>query len=157
MSQGLPFSNPDEGSRVTLEGTVSRVRFRSPDGQFAVFSMATDARAVWTIRSRAGGIEEGERVRVSGVVKRFRTGELQVEAERVEVVLPVEREGMVAFLGSGVLPGVGEAWAEKIVAAFGARTFEVLDEEPERLLSLRGFGPKRLAEVKERWQARRAD
>lgn len=157
MSQGLPFSNPDEGSRVTLEGTVSRVRFRSPDGQFAVFSMATDARAVWTIRSRAGGIEEGERVRVSGVVKRFRTGELQVEAERVEVVLPVERDGMVAFLGSGVLPGVGEAWAEKIVAAFGARTFEVLDEEPERLLSLRGFGPKRLAEVKERWQARRAD
>ena len=77
-----------------------------------------------------------------------------MEAERVEVVLPVERDGMVAFLGSGVLPGVGEAWAAKIVAAFGARTFQVLDEEPERLLTLRGFGAKRLAEVKERWQAR---
>lgn len=157
MSEGLPFSKLTEGSSVALAGTVSRVRYRSSDGQFAVFSMVSETRESWVVRSRAGSIEEGERVRVSGTLKRFRTGELQVEAERVEVVLPVERDGMVAYLGSGVLPGVGEAWAAKIVAAFGERTFDVLDDEPERLLTLRGFGAKRLAEVKERWQARRSD
>lgn len=157
MSHGLPSSKLTEGSSVNLQGAVTRVRYRSPDGQFAVFSLLSDDREGWVVRSRAGSIEEGERVRVSGTLKRFRTGELQVEAERVEVVLPVERDGMIAYLGSGVLPGIGEAWAAKIVAAFGDRTFAVLDEEPERLLKLRGFGAKRLADVKERWQARRSD
>ena len=87
MSEGLPFSKLTEGSSVALTGTVGRVRYRSSDGQFAVFTMLSETRESWVVRSRAGSIEEGERVRVSGRLKRFRTGELQVEAEQVEVLV----------------------------------------------------------------------
>jgi exodeoxyribonuclease V alpha subunit len=51
------------------------------------------------------------------------------------------------FLASGLIKGIKEGTAKKIVAAFGARTFEVLDNSPEELYKVKGIGKKKIAEI----------
>lgn len=54
---------------------------------------------------------------------------------------------MAAYLGSGILKGVGPATAQRLVDRFGADTLRVIEEEPERLQTLKGITAKRAMEL----------
>lgn len=70
-------------------------------------------------------------------------------------MLPATSEGIRLYLGSGLIKGVGEELAGRIVQTFGTDTLRVLDEEPERLLKVRGLGRKSLARIRESWAEHR--
>jgi exodeoxyribonuclease V alpha subunit len=146
-----------EGERLELEAVVERIRFRSPDGAFTVFVVRSDDGALWTARTRLPEPRLQERLRLEGTWARHRTGEMQLDVDRMSSLLPVGRDGMVAYLGSGAIRGIGEVWAARIVDHFGDDTFRVLDETPERLRELPGFGARRLEEVKAQWSQRRGE
>ena len=64
---------------------------------------------------------------------------VQFEVESYnEVVIPT-KEGIIAYLSSGQIKGIGPKIAEKIYAVFGQQSLEVLDKEPERLLAIPGI------------------
>lgn len=67
--------------------------------------------------------------------------------------MPDSPEALEAFLGSGRVKGLGPAWASKLIEKYGARIVEVLDERPDELLDMPGFGEKRLADVKASWSS----
>jgi exodeoxyribonuclease V alpha subunit len=54
-----------------------------------------------------------------------------------------------------LVPGIGPAYAKRIVAAFGEQTLEVLDRQPERLREISGIGARRVASVARAWAAHR--
>lgn len=54
----------------------------------------------------------------------------QITCEQAERRLPRDEAEMVCYLASGILKGVGQATAERMVDAFGADTLRVLEEEP---------------------------
>lgn len=56
-------------------------------------------------------------------------------------------DNALEFLASGLIKGIKEGIAKKIVAAFGARTFEMLDNSPEELYQVKGIGKKKIAEI----------
>ena len=58
------------------------------------------------------------------------------------------KEGIVGYLSSGQIKGIGPKTAEKIFSAFGAATLHVLDEEPERLLAIPGISKEKLEAIK---------
>ncbi|NBI85041.1 ATP-dependent RecD-like DNA helicase [Lachnospiraceae bacterium] len=72
---------------------------------------------------------------------------LQFEVESYDEVLVPTREGIIAYLSSGKIRGIGSKIAERIYAAFGVRTLDVLDKEPERLLSIPGIGEEKLKKI----------
>ena len=53
------------------------------------------------------------------------------------------------FLASGIIKGIKEGTAKKIVAVFGPRTFEMLDNSPEELYQVKGIGKKKITEILE--------
>ncbi len=72
---------------------------------------------------------------------------LQLEVENFEEILPQTEEGILSYLSSGMVKGIGPRTAELIVKRFGKRTFDVLDHYPDSLLEIRGISQKKLETI----------
>ena len=81
---------------------------------------------------------------------------LQFEVERYEEIIIPNKENIIAYLSSGQIKYIGPAMAQKIYDAFGDQTLEILDKEPEKLLSIKGISTKRLEVICESYTANRA-
>lgn len=80
---------------------------------------------------------------------------VQFEVDGYEEVIVPTREGVIAYLSSGQIKGIGVKTAERIFAAFGLESLEVLDREPERLLSIPGISKGKLEKICESYMANR--
>lgn len=69
---------------------------------------------------------------------------MQLQVENFEEILPQTEEGILGYLSSGMVKGIGPRTAELIVKRFGKRTFDVLDHYPDSLLEIRGISQKKL-------------
>ena len=58
----------------------------------------------------------------------------QLQVEQWQEIVPQTADGLLAYLGSGLIKGIGPKTAEDIVATFGPDTLNILDNEPEKLL-----------------------
>ena len=65
--------------------------------------------------------------------------------------------GIRKYLGSGLVPGIGKVYANKIVDAFGTDTLRVLSEESGRLRDVEGIGRKRATAIKQAWEEKRTE
>lgn len=66
---------------------------------------------------------------------------IQFEVEGFDEVIVPSKEGVISYLCSGQIKGIGPKTAEKIYAMFGQNTLTVLDHEPEQLLAVSGMPP----------------
>lgn len=90
---------------------------------------------------------EGLLAELDGEWKENRYGwQMQVSAFRT--FLPKTREGIVGYLSSGLVKGLGPVTAERIVERFGEDTFRVMEQEPDRLLDIRGITSAKLEEIR---------
>lgn len=80
---------------------------------------------------------------------------VQFEVETYDEVITPTREGIIAYLSSGQIKGIGPKMAEKIFDAFGLTALEVLDKEPERLLTISGISSNKLKKICDSYMANR--
>lgn len=80
---------------------------------------------------------------------------LQFEVESYDEVLIPTKEGIIAYLSSGQIKGIGPKVAERIYDAFGLHALDVLDKEPERLLSISGISETKLKKICDSYLANR--
>ena len=80
---------------------------------------------------------------------------LQFEVESYAEVIAPTKEGILAYLSSGQIKGVGPKTAEKIYAAFGDNTLDVLDSAPDKLLSISGISTTKLRKIQDSYLASR--
>ena len=78
---------------------------------------------------------------------------VQYEVDSFEEVIVPTKEGIIAYLSSGQIRGVGLKTAERIYEAFGKDTLKVLDEEPQKLLAVHGISKGRLQKIQESYLA----
>jgi exodeoxyribonuclease V alpha subunit len=69
--------------------------------------------------------------------------------------LPASVHGIRKYLGSGLVPGIGKVYADKIVDRFGADTLRIISEEAGRLREVPGIGRQRAAAIKQAWDEQR--
>lgn len=67
--------------------------------------------------------------------------------DNAEVLPPNTKRGIVAFLSGKQFPGIGKVTAERIADRFGDNTFDVIENDPNELLSIRGITPDRLGTI----------
>lgn len=80
---------------------------------------------------------------------------VQYEVESYEEVIVPSKEGIIAYLSSGQIKGVGPKMAERIFDAFGLNTLNVLDHEPEKLLTISGISKTKLKKICDSYLANR--
>ena len=85
----------------------------------------------------------GQEFRAEGHWARHPQHGLQFTASRIVCVEPCSEEGIRRYLASGLIRGIGDVLAERLVAKFGRDTLRVIDRESALLLQVEGVGPKR--------------
>ena len=68
------------------------------------------------------------------------------------IILPKTRDGILGYLSSGIIKGIGPSTAARIVDLFGTDTFRVFDESPKELLKVKGITEKKLEEIMEAYR-----
>jgi len=142
------MTDPSRERETSLIGTIERFTFRNPDSGWAVVKLTDEAsgRPV-TVVGPMAQLAEGQRLRVQGKVILHPRFGAQVQAETFEAIAPTSTEGIEAYLASGLVKGIGPATAKKIVKAFGPATLRIVEEEPDRLRSVRGLGAAKIRDL----------
>ncbi len=134
----------------SIQGVVERIVFQASDSDFIVYriSREDDASSV-TVTGKGVRPLVGDRLEIQGRWVQHKRYGLQLAASAWKRLEPDTAEGMERFLASGAIKGIGPALAKRIVEAFGSKTMAVMEKEPQRLLSVEGIGPKKLAVITE--------
>ena len=142
------------GERVTVEGSVDAVIFQNEENGYTVLLLRVDGEdEPITVVGCIPCAAAGEGMTVTGVWVEHPSYGPQLTAESVERRMPRDEADMAAYLGSGILKGVGPATAERLVERFGMDTLRVIEEEPERLQTLKGITAKRAMELSAAFRA----
>ena len=80
---------------------------------------------------------------------------MQLQVEQCHEIVQRTEEGVLAYLGSGLIKGIGEKTAAQIVARFGVGTLDILEKSPERLLEIRGITENKLQDIRASYQESR--
>lgn len=140
-----------------LQGTVERITFHNPDNGFCVLRVkVAGEKHLVTIVGNAAQISLGEHIECKGQWHHDKKYGQQFKAHHyLKAAPPTTLEGIKAYLGSGLIKGIGPQTADQLVAQFGETVFSVLENEPERLAGLSGIGKKRKAQIIASWTAQK--
>ena len=150
----MPGSESGSLFAEQIRGTVARVLFENRDSGWAVLRLERDEGPSVTVVGVLGAVDVGQSLEVQGSWEDDARFGRQFRAVAAIPVEPESAAGTLRYLASGVIPGVGAELARRLVEKFRDDTLRILDEEPERLLAVRGIGPKRLEEIKNAWVER---
>ena len=129
---------------TSIEGTVLSIVFRNDENGWTVMEVDFNSELTTAVGCMPH-IHEGEFVRLFGAWTEHRMYGRQFSVTSVETRLPVAAESIRLFLASGLIKGVGEGIAGRIVDKFGEETFDVIENSPELLAGVKGVS-KRLAQ-----------
>ncbi|MDH5675157.1 MAG: ATP-dependent RecD-like DNA helicase [Myxococcales bacterium] len=142
-------------SEHPLTVVVESVIYRSDDGRYGVLSARAERSGErLTLVGDLGGVMAGEMLSIRGRLREHATYGERFHVESFTPVTPSTREGLKRYLGSGVVPGVGPAMAERIVDRFGGDTLEVITRQSARLREIPGIGQKRAQALSKAVRAR---
>jgi exodeoxyribonuclease V alpha subunit len=139
-----------ESGQIELEGIVNRITYRSDDG-YTVLRFDTEGDTI-TCVGHFVRVGVGDHLKLRGDWVRHAKYGYQLSITVYELIPPRTTEGIAKYLASGMIPGIGQAMADRIVKRFGDKTLEVIEKEPNRLLRVEGLGQKRVAAVKKAWK-----
>jgi exodeoxyribonuclease V alpha subunit len=135
-----------------LAGPVERVTFHNVESGFCVLRIkARGHRELVTVIGHAAVISAGEWVTASGDWINDRTHGQQFKAKFLKTSEPTSLDGIEKYLGSGMIRGIGPVYAQKLVRAFGAKVFDTIEAEPERLREVTGIGAVRANRITAAW------
>ncbi len=131
-----------------LEGSIENIVFRNEDNHYTVARFRPND---------SGRLFRDDLITIVGMLPRVNIGEvLSVEGEwendprygpQLHVINhtvkpPTSKEGIVRYLSSGLIKGIGPKKAERIVEHFGEQTLAIIEQQPERLREVKGLSQK---------------
>ncbi|MCM1327853.1 MAG: ATP-dependent RecD-like DNA helicase [Ruminococcus sp.] len=136
----------DNNNLKELEGVVDSILYSNPENGYIVLELDMGGDYV-TVTGELGNIEEGEELVVTGdYVKHPKFG-MQFRAGFCRRKMPATSNAILKYLSSGVLKGVGPTLAKRLVDEFGEKTLEIIENEPELLVKVKGITPKKVDEI----------
>ena len=144
-------------STEQLTGVLERIIFSNEETHYTIAEFrAGDGTEKTTIVGALPGVQCGETLHLEGEWTRHSQHGQQFKIADFKSTLPATVYGIRKYLGSGLVPGIGKVYANKIVDAFGTDTFRTLSEESARLRNVPGIGKKRAMSIKSAWDDQRA-
>lgn len=133
---------------MELEGIVDEIIFRNDDNGYTVFLFDCSDKGYVVVGSFLS-INIGENLKLVGNFKHNGKYGMQFQVDSYESIAPKTRNGIIRYLSSGLIKGVGPATAEAIVKKFKENTLEVIEFNPEKLVEVRGISQKKAKLISE--------
>lgn len=133
--QSVVYHNKENGY------TIARVRVKDEPGLISIVGTMGDLTAgatldlhgIWTVHPKFGR---------------------QLDVRTFEESRPATENGVIKFLQSSI-KGVGEKTATVMVEEFGIKVLDLLDDDPEKLLKIKGISKNKLTDIIESWGKQR--
>lgn len=118
--------------------------------------MTTMATPVFTVEGEDGedifvgtlhGVSEGIYISAEGEYVNHPQYDLQFKFNSYEIKMPDDMISIERYLGSGIIKGVGEALAKRIVKKFKMDSLRIIEEEPERLAEVKGISERKARDI----------
>lgn len=138
---------------ISLTGVLERIIFFNEENHYTIAELKTENGAdTVTITGPLPGVQCGETLQLTGEWTRHAQHGAQFKIVTHKSELPSSVYGIRKYLGSGLVPGIGRVYANKIVDKFGTDTFRVLSEESGKLRRVEGIGQVRATAIKTAWE-----
>lgn len=144
------FENKDNGFCVLV--------FSTKDKSVPEAAVSSKSSNVMSVNTEFVGVgyylptRKGMELEVEGSWEEGKKG-LQLVIEQFSEVLPKTRAGIIGYLSSGLIKGIGPNRARTIVAKFGLATLDVFENDPKQLLQIKGITPSKLAQILESYRS----
>ncbi len=131
---------------MQIEGYIEKIVYQNEGNGYAVISVETED-GEETLCGYLHGIAEGNYIVAEGQIYHHPKYEQQFKVSTFEIKMPDDLLSIEKYLGSGVIKGIGEVMAKKIVKKFKLDTFRIIEEEPEKLAQIKGISLKKAQDI----------
>lgn len=133
-----------------IEGTVADIIYRNEQNSYTVLELEAEGNLIVCVGS-IPLVQPGEYVRFYGGYTTHKTYGRQFKVTGMESRMPESDESIRLFLAGGLIKGVGEVTAGRIVDRFHAETFAVIENDPDRLAEVHGISLKQARRIHEQF------
>lgn len=137
-----------------LEGMISDIVFKNEENGYTIAYLANEDEEV-AIVGCMPTLSVGESIEVEGKWVTHKIYGSQFEVSKFMPITPSSLEGIYAYLSSGMIHGIGEKMALRIIDRFGVDTLDVIQNTPERLKEVEGIGAKKIKQITESYEENR--
>ena len=136
-----------------LRCVVERITYQNADNGYTVLKCAVKNYSdLVTVVGTMPDTHVGSVLSLEGMWKMDARYGRQFSVEKFEETLPATVYGIEKYLGSGLVKGVGPKFAKRIVEKFGKDTLNIIEDTPDKLLTVQGIGKVRVERIKISWQ-----
>lgn len=132
----------------TLSGYVEYIVFQNSENGYTVLNFVCGEEEI-TCVGIFHGVGEGESLELKGDYSTHPTYGKQFKMESFQIKPPEDVLSIERYLGSGAIKGIGAALAARIVRKFQEDTFQIIENEPERLAEVKGISERKAMEIAE--------
>ncbi|MBQ8822395.1 MAG: ATP-dependent RecD-like DNA helicase [Lachnospiraceae bacterium] len=137
-----------------LVGYVDHIIYQNAENGYTVMELVCEEEEI-TCTGSCKGLSEGENIEAQGEYTEHPLYGKQFKIVSYSVVAPTDRVSMERYLASGAIKGVGPALAKRIIKRFGDDTFRIIEEEPERLVEIKGISQRIAREIATQMEEKR--
>lgn len=134
-----------------LKGTIERCVYQNSENGFTILVLTLHNDQATTVRGFFSAVHAGQHVTLKGQWVNHQKFGRQFEAHACVATAPNSVIGLQKYLSSGLIKGIGQVYAQKMIAMFGTETLNVINNEPHRLQGVPGIGPKRAQAIQQAW------
>ena len=148
---------PSTSKPDVLRGTVERVTYHTEETGYCVLKVLPDKkRDIVALIGKAPRVVAGERFEAEGRWEQNADFGPQFRADTLRLSPPNSSEGMIKYLGSGLIDGIGPKYAERMIEKFGPKVFDIIENESSKLEDVEGIGTKRRKEIRASWMKQKS-
>lgn len=129
-----------------LEGMISEIVFKNEDNGYTIAHLVNENDEIVVVGCMPT-LAIGESIEVEGKWVNHKIYGTQFEVNSFMPVTPSSLEGIYVYLSSGMIHGIGEKMAKRIIDKFGVDTLEVIQNSPEKLQEVEGIGSKKVKQI----------
>ncbi len=131
---------------MTREGYIEKIIYKNEDNGYSVFQVTCEDGDELFV-GNLFGVGEGLYIIAEGEYVNHPQYDIQFKFTSCEITMPEDTVGIERYLASGIIKGIGEVLAKKIVKKFKSDTLRIIEEEPERLAEISGISERKARSI----------
>ncbi len=132
---------------LEISGTVDAVIFKNEENGYTVLRLTDENGEQVTVVGTFPSAAPGESMILSGTWMNHAVHGRQFKAEFAQRMMPHNAHDIYAYLAGGSVRGIGPATASLIVDRFGEKSLEIIENEPEQLVQLKGISSQKALQM----------
>ncbi|MGL5972377.1 MAG: SF1B family DNA helicase RecD2, partial [Oscillospiraceae bacterium] len=129
-----------------IKGSIEYVKYENTESEFSILEILCNEELL-TVTGKMIGIKQGEDIEFYGKFSNHPVYGIQFNADYFIRRMPSNVSGVLKYLSSGVIKGIGEIMAKRIVEMFGEETLDILKGDKEKLCKVKGISPKKAEDI----------